>query len=168
MQASLSALLDHLRRHPYRAGRHLAHAPGQHVGDSIVAAEQALGGLVRAEEEGGAGGGPDDGGPDAPVDSREAARGEEAGRRLEAGLERVEREQGEVDCGAGEAAGEEGGLEGGRGGGHCCLFSLHSYRLESGSRVGREKANGLWRQRIDALFLVSGRVVEGWEARATN
>ena len=76
----------------------------------IVAAggEEGLRGLVGAEEEGGAGGGPDERGPDAPVDAAEAARGEEALGGLQAGLEGVEGEEGEVDGGPGYASCEEG------------------------------------------------------------
>ncbi|OAA79838.1 hypothetical protein LEL_03324 [Akanthomyces lecanii RCEF 1005] len=96
----------------------LAEACGGHVRERLAAggAREArrqvlLGRLVGAEEEGGAGGGPDHRGADAPVDAGEATRGEEARRGLQARLERVEREEGEVDGGAGDSAGDEGGAK---------------------------------------------------------
>jgi hypothetical protein len=67
--------------------------------------EVALHGVVGDEEESCAGGGADNGAADAAIDAGEAARGREAGRGLEAGLEGVERVEGEVDGGACEAAG---------------------------------------------------------------
>lgn len=82
-------------------------------GEEVVGGQGGLYGLVGAKEERSAGRGADNGGADAAVYAGEAARGEEAGGGLEAGLEGVEGEEGEVDGGAGEGAGEEGGLEGG-------------------------------------------------------
>lgn len=79
------------------------------------ARQHVLDALVGAEEEGGAGRGAHDGGAHAAVHAAEAARGEEAGAGLQAGLERVEREEGEVDRRACYAAGQEGRCEGGVG-----------------------------------------------------
>lgn len=105
-------------------------------------AKESLCRLVGAEEECRAGGGADDGGPDAAVDAGEAARGEEAGGGLEAGLEGVEGEEGEVDGCSCEGAGEEGGLEGWRLGSHCGLIFARGERFlglinERGGRRGR-------------------------------
>lgn len=140
---SLRTLLDDLRRYAYSARGDLAQARGSHVfegfgpGTATVIAilarpsgilvlalpsrarQQVLHALVCAEEEGGARRGPDEGGPDASIHAAEAAGGEEAGARLEAGLERVEGEKGEIDCRARYAAGQEGRGEGGVGWWHC-------------------------------------------------
>lgn len=87
-------------------------------------ADDALGRLVGAEEECGAGRGSDERAADAAVDAGEAAGREEAGRGLETCLEGVEWEEGEVDCRAGEGACEEGGLEGGVLGRHCSVLRV--------------------------------------------
>lgn len=126
MQPRLGALLDDLCGHADGAGGDLSRAAREHVHEGALAVEgraageEGLDGLVGAEEEGCSGRGAHDGGADAAIDSGEAAGGEEAGRGLEAGLEGVEGEEGEVDCRACEAAREEGGLEGGFCGGHGC------------------------------------------------
>ncbi len=126
---------------PALADLYSAPQPQQGKGGILVPAslprarQYVLDALVRAEEEGGAGRGPDDGGPDAAVHAAEAAGREEAGARLETGLERVEGEEGEVDRGACYAAGEEGRDEGGvgcwlrrhEGGGMCIYIYIYIY-----------------------------------------
>lgn len=142
MLAGLGALFDDFGGDAHGAGGNLAETGGDHVVDwtatcplrrtptptsasasasasSITyyaiasrVGEKSLGRFVGAEEEGGAGRGAQGSGADAPVDAAEAARGEEAFGGLEAGLEGVEGEEGQVDCGAGYAAGDEGRREG--------------------------------------------------------
>lgn len=141
VQARLRALLDHLGRHAHRARRNLARAGGNHVRERSVEAfvreplpHGLLGRLVGAEKEGRARGRPDNRGADAAVDAREAARGEEAGRRLQTGLERIEGEEREIDGRSGEGAGEEGGLEGGVLRRHC----FGGLSIEGFVGIGRE------------------------------
>lgn len=106
MLPGLRALLDDFCRDPHGAGGDLAEGGGGHVCEGRregrrVRGEEGLGGLVGAEEEGGAGRGADDGAADAAVDTGEAAGGEEAGGGLQARFEGVEGEEGEVDGGSG-------------------------------------------------------------------
>ena len=66
--------------------------------------EEALAGLVGYEEERSARGRADHGGTDAGVDTAEATGGIETAGGLQAGFQRVDRVEGEVDGGASEAS----------------------------------------------------------------
>lgn len=88
-----------------RGGRRYLGSIGRVLRGALAVGESALDAVIGDEEERGARRGADDGRADATVDATEAARGDEALAGLQARLERVEREEREVDSGAGNGSG---------------------------------------------------------------
>lgn len=99
MLLGLRALLNNFGRHAHRARRNLAQTRRKHVrARRRRISKLLLDALVRDEEQRRAGRGAYDRAADAIVDSAEATGRPEAGGGLQAGFERVEREEGGVDC----------------------------------------------------------------------
>lgn len=94
----LRPTLDHLGRHSDRTSRDLPHRCAEHVRACAIFPNPLLHALIADEEERCARGGAYYDAADAGVNSSEAAGGPEAGGGLQAGFERVERVEGDVDC----------------------------------------------------------------------